>query len=536
MPVYAQRSFEDLGTPLSGVTFCVVDLETTGGAADDTITEIGAIKLRYGETLGTFQTLVDPGRPVPAFIRLLTGINDSMLVEAPQIDAVLPAFLEFLGGAVFVAHNARFDVSFLNAALTAADYSPLNNRVVDTAALARKILSGEVPNHKLATLATYLRCAHRPCHRAFADVLATADVLHTLIERVAGFGVTTLEELLAVSSTRIDGTFSKIEMTGDLPRRPGIYRFIGSTGKTLYVGKATDVRARVRSYFYGDPRSRIRDLLREAQDVTAETHASLLEAEVAEARAIAREAPPYNRSGRRRSSWYLKAMLRARVPKLAPARVPKDDGAVYFGPFNSLRVVRSLLDALRDALPLHRCSDPGTCGGCAFSALDRCPGGDGELHRKTIRVAVSGMVCDPSGLLLALERRMTALAAAHRFEEAAEVRERGALLVRAAVSYTETTALLDAMEFVIIQDERAYLIRDGQLAAAEPAGADVLARLRASARSRPVRGFWAPDALAEARVILSWLRRNTVGLRLIHIGGTWALPLGARPSERFRVR
>jgi DNA polymerase-3 subunit epsilon len=408
--------------------------------------------------------------------------------------------------------------------------------VVDTAALARKILSGEVPNNRLATLATHLRCAHRPCHRAFADVLATADVLHNLIERVAGFGVTTLEELLAISSTRMDGTFSKIEMTHHLPRRPGIYRFVGATGKTLYVGKATDVRARVRSYFYGDPRSRIRDLLREAQDVKAESHASLLEAEVAEARAIAREAPPYNRSGRRRSSWYLKASLRARVPKLSPARVPKDDGAIYLGPFNSLRVVRSLLDALRDALPLHRCSDPATCRSCPFSALGRCPGRDGELHRSTVRAAVAGIICDPSGLLLALERRMTALAESHRFEEAAEVRERGALLARAALGFAETTALLDAKEFVVAHEGRAYLIRDGQLAAADSAGDDIVARLRASARSLPVRGYWAPEILAEARVILSWIRRDAPGLRLIQMGGTWALPAAGRPCNRFRTK
>ena len=537
--MYVQRSFDDLGTPLSGVTFCVVDLETTGGGADDTITEIGAIKLCRGESLGTFQTLVNPGRPVPAFVRLLTGISDGMVVEAPAIEAVLPAFLEFLGGAVIVAHNARFDVSFLNAALTSAAYPRLGNRVVDTAALARKILAGEVPNNKLATLATHLRCAHRPCHRAFADVLATADVLHSLIERVAGFGVTTLEELLAISSTRIDGTFSKIEMTSDLPRRPGVYRFVGPTGKTLYVGKATDVRARVRSYFYGDPRRRIRDLLREAQEVLAEAHASLLEAEIAEARAIIHEAPPYNRSGRRRNSWYLKASLRARVPKLSPARVPKSDGSLYFGPFDSLRVVRSLLDALRDALPLHRCSDPGSCGGCSFAALGRCPGGDRELHRRTVRAAVAGIVCDPSGLLLALERRMTALANAHRFEEAAEVRERGALLARAAVRFAETTALLDASEFVIEQDGRAYLIRDAQLAAAGTAdGADpaIVDRLRAAAQTLPVRGFLAPEVLAEARVITSWLRRNAARLRLLHVAGTLALPVGARPSDRFRVR
>src|SRR5437773_2446452 len=103
-----QRSFEDLGTPLSEVTFCVVDLETTGGSPDaSSITEIGALKVCRGESTGTFQTLVDPGQPVPAFIRLLTGISDEMLVEAPRVEAVLPSFLEFCRGTVLVAHNAR---------------------------------------------------------------------------------------------------------------------------------------------------------------------------------------------------------------------------------------------------------------------------------------------------------------------------------------------------------------------------------------------------------------------------------------------
>src|SRR5687768_5700898 len=108
--MHAQRSFEDLGTPLSETTFCVVDLETTGGSpASAAITEVGAVKVRRGEMVGTFQTLVDPGQPVPAFVRLLTGISDELLVEAPPIGTVLPSFLEFARDTVLVAHNARFD-------------------------------------------------------------------------------------------------------------------------------------------------------------------------------------------------------------------------------------------------------------------------------------------------------------------------------------------------------------------------------------------------------------------------------------------
>ena len=197
--VALQRSLEDLGTPLSEVTFCVVDLETTGGSPETSaITEVGAIKVRMGETQGKFHTLVDPGEPVPAFIRLLTGISDQMLCGAPPIESVLPSFVEFVGDSVLVAHNARFDISFLNTALDRNGYPLLSNRVLDTAALARRVLAGDVPNNKLETLARRLRCAHQPSHRAFDDALATTDVLHHIIERVAGFGVTTLEDLAAM--------------------------------------------------------------------------------------------------------------------------------------------------------------------------------------------------------------------------------------------------------------------------------------------------------------------------------------------------
>src|SRR3989442_13347013 len=107
-----QRSFDDLEIPLREVTFCAVDLETTSGSwRDGEIIEIGAVKSRGGEVLGTFETFVQPGGDVPVEIQLLTGITPHMLAGAAPLPAVLPSFLEFLGPAVFVAHNARFDHS-----------------------------------------------------------------------------------------------------------------------------------------------------------------------------------------------------------------------------------------------------------------------------------------------------------------------------------------------------------------------------------------------------------------------------------------
>ena len=437
----AQRSFEDLGTPLSGVTFCVIDLETTGGsAAEDAITEVGALKVRCGETLGTFHTLVDPEREVPAFIRLLTGISHDMLVEAPRIQAVLPSLLEFVRGTVLVAHNARFDVSFLNAALARNEYPTLTNRVVDTATIARKTLAGEVPNNKLATLAGYLRCAHQPSHRAFADALATTDLLHHLIERVAGYGVTTLEDLCAMSFTRMDGTWRKISLADGIPRGIGVYRFVGAGGTTLYVGKATDLRSRVRSYFYGDPRRKIRDLLRETQDIVVEPHATTLEAEVAEARAIAEQSPPYNRAGKRKPIWYLKVTLDGSRARMSRVRTPRSDGAIYVGPLEA-RAVHALMDAARDALTIHRCSTPARCHGCVFSQMGRCSGLDPARHTEDIRRLAVALEFDPNGLLEPVLARMKTLAGAERFEEAAEVRERGALLERTLVHRLEHAAL-----------------------------------------------------------------------------------------------
>ena len=117
MTIAYQPSFDELSTPLFDVTFCVLDLETTGGSpASCEITEIGAVKYQHGELASSFQTLVDPGLPIPPSIVLLTGITEVMVFDAPKIEEALPSFLEFIGDSVIVGHNVRFDLSFLNAA------------------------------------------------------------------------------------------------------------------------------------------------------------------------------------------------------------------------------------------------------------------------------------------------------------------------------------------------------------------------------------------------------------------------------------
>lgn len=186
---------------LSETTFAVLDLETSGGSPKlgAGITEIGVVKVRGGQILGTFQSFVDPGHPLPIFITELTGITNEMLIAAPFIDEVLPTLFDFLGSpaeTVVVAHNSPFDLSFLKSASLAHQYSWPEYFTVDTARLARAVLDPEeVTNCKLGTLALYFNAKTSPTHRALDDALATVDVLHGLIERLAGHQVTTFEAM-----------------------------------------------------------------------------------------------------------------------------------------------------------------------------------------------------------------------------------------------------------------------------------------------------------------------------------------------------
>ena len=193
---------------LAETTFAVLDLETSGGSPrlGAGITEIGVVRVKGGQILGTFQSFVDPGHSLPTFITELTGITDEMLISAPYIDEVLPTLFEFLGSAdetVVVAHNSPFDLSFLKAASLTHEFKWPDYVTVDTARLARAVLDrDEIVNCKLATLAQFFGASTSPTHRALDDALATVDVLHGLIERLAGFDVHNFEQMRSFPSRK----------------------------------------------------------------------------------------------------------------------------------------------------------------------------------------------------------------------------------------------------------------------------------------------------------------------------------------------
>ena len=438
-----QRTLEDLGTPLHEVTFVVFDIETTGGkATDGGITEIGAVKLRGGECLGTYQTLVNPGRAIPPEITILTGITEAMVVRAPRIEAVLPSFLDFVGDdAVLVGHNVRYDLSFTNAALERDGRPRLANRSVDTLPLARRLLRDEVPNCKLGTLADRLRLSHTPSHRALDDALATGDLLHVLLERAGAMGVTGLDDLLALPTMAGNPQASKLRLTDRLPRKPGVYLFRNRNGDVLYVGKAANLRSRVRSYFSTDDRRKVGQLLRETHRVDHQVCRNGLEAAVLELRLIHEHLPRFNSQGTRSSRYpYVKLTLDERFPRLSVVRTVKDDGALYLGPVSSSKRARRLIEAIETASPIRRCTTRSTKRTskpvCTAAQIDvaACPCSGHtppEAYERIVADLVDGLTADPNRLLAPLRTRIAALAGEERYEEAADVRDRAEALAGA---------------------------------------------------------------------------------------------------------
>lgn len=186
-------------SPLGGMAFCIVDLETTGGAPGSSgITEIGAVRVEGLQVTERFSTLVDPGRPIPSHITAITGIDDGMVRGQPVIDSALPAFIDFAREDVLVAHNAPFDLRFLNYERLRLRDGYFTQPWLDTLVLARRLLNGLVPRHDLRTLARWCGAPVRPSHRALADAEATAHVLVTLIGRLSDGADTTLDDAMAI--------------------------------------------------------------------------------------------------------------------------------------------------------------------------------------------------------------------------------------------------------------------------------------------------------------------------------------------------
>ncbi|HOT24322.1 MAG TPA: exonuclease domain-containing protein, partial [Thermoleophilia bacterium] len=241
-------AWRDQRRDLADVAFTVVDLETTGATPSTSkITEIGAVRVEGGEQTQSFSQLVNPGVHIPAMITGITGIDDATVAEAPPIEDVLPRFVEFSAGTVLVAHNARFDLGFLDYELTKLMRCTFPRPTLDTLRLARRLCPGQ--RCSLAALAERFDTVVKPGHRALRDAQATAELLVIFLAWLQEQGMTTLEEVARFCEPGARRNYHKIALTDGLPTKPGVYIMRDAHDHALYIGKAENLRRRTRDHF-----------------------------------------------------------------------------------------------------------------------------------------------------------------------------------------------------------------------------------------------------------------------------------------------
>lgn len=545
-----QLSFADVDPQadltLRETTFVVVDLETTGGRASgenhDAITEIGAVKVRGGAVLGELATLVDPGRSIPPQIVALTGITSAMVYNAPTIDSVLPAFLEFARGAVLVAHNAGFDIGFLRAAAERCHITWPRPPVLCTVKLARRVLTrDEAPSVRLAALARLFGASTTPTHRALDDARATVDVLHGLIERVGNQGIHSYTELRSYLPDVTPAQRRKRHLADALPHRPGVYLFRGPSAEVLYVGTAVDLRRRVGQYFNGaDPRTRIKEMASLATAVDHVECAHDLEAGVRELRLLAAHAPPYNRRSKFPHRWWWVVLTDEPFPRFSVIRAPKHDTVI--GPF------RSRADAVETAELLARFTGVRTCTkrlsrsalhACPERELSPCPAPQGITpiqYASAPGRAVDLIEGNDSRALSAALAHIADLAERNRYETAARLRDHAAAAIDALWRGQRLRALAAVTELVAARPDgnggwRLAVIRHGQLAAAGTARRGVPPMPVVDAICVGAQAVLPVDAplggalVEETGLIARWLTQP--GVRIVRAEPGWASPAAA---------
>lgn len=487
-------------------TFVVVDLETTGlKSTSDHIIEIGAVKTRGGKTIDTFSSFIDPGIEIPAHITSLTGITTNDVESAPQLGTVITQFLEFARGSIWVAHNAKFDIGFLRQACADLNVDWPSPSVVDTLTLARRVLNrSQVGSFKLSALARYVGSPNRPTHRALDDAISTVDVLHYLIEKLAGDQVHTAAELVHYSPTVDPEIRAKRHLADEAPHRPGVYVFRSRNDDPLYIGTALDLRRRLLQYFNGtDTRRKINEMVSLAERIEIIECPHGFAAEIREARLISALRPPYNRHRTEPTrGWYIVPTRLGHPAKISRAATnPRS-----LGPFRT----RDTATAIRDR----------------FSALND------DFAITTAQISATG-----SAEIADMIKEVSALAEAHRFQRAALQRDRTAEFIISLDKQQRLSMLaaIPSLQAAFPDGNGGWHlaeIRYGRLAGAAtaPRGADmgyIIELLESSAQTVTAEdSLYKGASIDELSIIWKWLQRPEV--RIKPTGGEFCYPrLGA---------
>ncbi len=505
---YTQRSLDE-------IEFVVVDTETTGlRPGSHRVIEVAGVRIRGGEVLGSYQSLLNPGVRVPLSITRFTGISQEMVAAAPKSHEALPDFLSFVEGAIVVGHNVGFDIGFLSYEAQLLGWSfPIDG--LDTIPLARRFLPG-LKRFKLDSVASHLKIQVANRHRALGDARVTAAIFLKLLELASRQGILTLGQLrrrlqlpvtwsgdITQAATtkqlellRSDGKVGSANVitrpTGalflnpawrrDFPTQPGVYLMKDEHGQVIYVGKAKCLKDRLASY-YSQPLGYTRKdgLLQSVKEIETRVLGSELEALLIESQLIKQLQPMYNVQLRNYELYpFIKIDVQHPFPRVYATREVAADGARYFGPFRSKRLVDLTIELVQKVFPIRTCtrslppqakpSEP-----CLRLHLKRCSApcrgdADPQAYRKVIDEVCAFLGGEREDLLDRLRRQMLEASQQLNFERAAWLRDTIRSVDEVLIGQKLITGAVEANNLLIVypsareNSNELFLIRHGRLA------------------------------------------------------------------------
>ncbi len=554
------RANDALKVPLEQGRYVVVDLETTGGRpGPGAITEIGAYRMEGPRMTASFATLVRPRGPISPFVTRLTSITNEMVAGAPPIERVLPAFRDFLGDAVMVAHNAQFDFAFLDFEFRRVFGMGLKNPVLCTLRLSRRF-APSLRRRRLDALAEHFGLSTEGRHRGLGDARMAAELLSIFLDIAAQSGITRVDRLIdlhcrGAAGRRIERHVAP-EAIAALPMAPGVYLMRNERDDLLYVGKARRLRERVASYFNGaaGANAKTADLVSHVYAIDTRVTPSALDAALLEARLIRELKPPYNRMLKAMAqAYFVRLDLMDAFPRLAlSTRLSARRGMMQLGPFVGRGGVDRAVRALGRILGLRTCAGKlapeADFSPCMYGQMGHCAmpcnlSADEEAYGARVRRAVEFLRGRSGPLLGELTRARDQAARAMRYEEAARLKRELTSLTTLAARAERLSRVVTENNLVIVvggvvgagASRLAHVVLSGRLALsqplASPADAHAVAEFVAANyeryRARPV----VREELDAMAIVARWLsERDSADGRLVHLRGPNLDPAALRPG------
>lgn len=371
------------------IPFIVVDVETTGGnPINERIIDIGCVTTIGGEIVSTYTSLVNPHQFIPPFISKMTGITNEMVFTASEADEVFDELQNYFRqeNAVFVAHNAQFDWSFVLNTFLRCNIEPPELKRLCTLKLSRRLLRKNLKKN-VGSLANHFNITINGRHRALGDALATAQILIELLEIAEReHNILYIDELLKFQNKKIYNyktplnVYKRLEnQIQQLPDSPGVYYFLDKYKNILYIGKAKSLKERVNSYFNNEPYTsrKISEMLKLSHFLIWEETGTELMALIKESAKIKNLKPPYNTLDKREKSFpFIKLTTGDKFPRIELTFEVENDSSEYFGPFSSSVFVNEIIESINKRFKLIKCDNPLApnidYNKCFYYQIDRC--------------------------------------------------------------------------------------------------------------------------------------------------------------------